>query len=118
MLMSVKTLKPIAPQPGRPLYITARDAVREAIDTGIFTPGEQMPSTKELSSQLSVSLVTAHRALQELVTTGVLSRCSSARVVTTPTWGSRALKLSRQFSRTRSKEAQRAISGPRPAARW
>jgi len=72
--MSVKTLKPIAPQPGRPLYITARDAVREAIDVGIFTPGEQMPSTKELSSQLSVSLVTAHRALQELVTTGVLSR--------------------------------------------
>lgn len=72
--MAVKTLKPIAPQPGRPLYITARDAVREAIDRGIFTPGEQMPSTKELSSQLAVSLVTAHRALQELVSTGVLSR--------------------------------------------
>ncbi len=33
-----------------------------------------MPSTKELSCQLAVSLVTAHRALQELVSTGVLSR--------------------------------------------
>lgn len=72
--MSVKTLKPIAPQPGRPLYLTARDAVREAIDNGVFPPGEQMPSTKELSEQLSVSLVTAHRALQELVSNGVLSR--------------------------------------------
>jgi LacI family transcriptional regulator len=69
-----KTLKAIDPQPGRPLYITARDAVRDAIDSGIFTPGEQMPSTKELSEQLSVSLVTAHRALQELVNSGVLQR--------------------------------------------
>jgi DNA-binding LacI/PurR family transcriptional regulator len=69
-----KALKAIVPQPGRPLYITARDAVREAIDQGVFTPGEQMPSTKELSEQLAVSLVTAHRALQELVNNGVLQR--------------------------------------------
>ena len=69
-----KALKAIVPQPGRPLYITARDAVREAIDEGVFTPGEQMPSTKELSEQLAVSLVTAHRALQELVNSGVLQR--------------------------------------------
>lgn len=33
-----------------------------------------MPSTKELSEQLSVSLVTTHRALQELVMGGVLQR--------------------------------------------
>ncbi len=69
-----KVLKAIVPQAGRPLYITARDAVREAIDEGVFTPGEQMPSTKELSEQLAVSLVTAHRALQELVNGGVLQR--------------------------------------------
>ncbi|MCS7034905.1 MAG: GntR family transcriptional regulator [Phycisphaerae bacterium] len=72
--MPAKSLKPISPQPGRPLYLTARDAVREAIDNGVFSPGEQMPSTKELSEQLCISLVTAHRALQELVSNGVLSR--------------------------------------------
>lgn len=33
-----------------------------------------MPSTKELSEQMGVSLVTAHRALQELVACGVLQR--------------------------------------------
>lgn len=69
-----KGLKAVEPQPGRPLYLTARDAVREAIDAGVFVPGEQMPSTKQLSEQLSVSLVTAHRALQELVGSGVLQR--------------------------------------------
>ena len=44
------------------------------VEGGVFVPGEQMPSTKELSEQLDVSLVTAHRALQELVAAGVLER--------------------------------------------
>ena len=73
-MASVRELKAVAPQPGRPLYLTVRDVVREAIDSGVFSPGEQMPSTKELSEQMEVSLVTTHRALQELVASGVLQR--------------------------------------------
>lgn len=73
-MATLHKLKPVKPQPGRSLYLAVRDAVREAIDAGIFQPGEQMPSTKELSDQLEVSLVTTHRALQELVTSGVLQR--------------------------------------------
>ena len=69
-----KVLKAVKPQPGRPLYSTVRDVLRDAIDRGVFVPGQQMPSTKDLSEQLDVSLVTAHRALQELVTAGVLQR--------------------------------------------
>src|SRR5918993_5805854 len=69
-----KVLKAVKPQPGRPLYSTVRDVLRDAIDRGVFVPGQQMPSTKDLSEQLGVSLVTAHRALQELVTAGVLQR--------------------------------------------
>lgn len=67
-------LRRVAAQPGRPLYLTVRDAVRSAIDAGAFSPGEQMPSTKELSEEMAVSLVTMHRALQELVASGVLRR--------------------------------------------
>lgn len=73
-MASINELKAVAPQPGRPLYLTVRDAVREAIDGGVFQPGAQMPSTKELSERLEVSLVTTHRALQELVASGVLQR--------------------------------------------
>lgn len=65
---------PVVPESGRPLYASVRDSLRSAIDNGVFKPGEQMPSTKELSEQMSVSLVTAHRALQELVSVGVLQR--------------------------------------------
>src|SRR5688500_14528637 len=74
MHMSNNGLKPVVAQPGQPLYQTVKQTVREAIDSGVFRPGQQMPSTKELSQQLSVSLVTAHRALQELVLAGVLQR--------------------------------------------
>src|SRR5688500_15716122 len=73
-MAAAKVLKAVKPQPGRPLYSTVRDVLRDAIDRGVFVPGQQMPSTKDLSEQLAVSLVTAHRALQELVTAGVLQR--------------------------------------------
>ncbi|QDU72990.1 GntR family transcriptional regulator [Mucisphaera calidilacus] len=67
-------LKPVKPQQGRPLYETVKEAVIAAIDAGVFRAGERIPSTKELSQQLSVSLVTAHRALQDLVSIGILDR--------------------------------------------
>lgn len=67
-------LPPVDAEPGRPLYTVVQKAVRQAIDSGIFNPGDQLPSTKELSKQLDVSLVTVHRALQELVASGVLRR--------------------------------------------
>lgn len=67
-------LKPVSPQSGRPLHEVVIDALNNAIDAGLFPPGKQLPNTKELSRQLSVSLVTTHKALQELVVTGVLDR--------------------------------------------
>ncbi|MEL7485403.1 MAG: GntR family transcriptional regulator [Planctomycetota bacterium] len=68
------TLQPVRGEPGRPLYELVRDAVRDAIDKGQFNPGDRLPSTKVLSQTLEVSLVTVHRALQELVAAGVLRR--------------------------------------------
>lgn len=67
-------LKPVVAQEGETLYRAAKGALRCAIDSGVLKPGEQLPSTKLLSAQMRVSLVTAHRALLELVTAGVLQR--------------------------------------------
>ncbi len=67
-------LGPIVPRPGVPLYKDVRDAMVDAIRAGIFHPGDRIPTTKQLSKQLSVSLVTAHRAMQELVASGYLER--------------------------------------------
>ena len=72
--LSMRALKAVKSQPGRPLYLTVRDAVCQAIEAGVFQPGRRMPSTKCLSEQMNVSLVTAHRALHGLVASGVLQR--------------------------------------------
>jgi DNA-binding LacI/PurR family transcriptional regulator len=74
MAREPKGIQPVNPQPGRPLYVVVKEAILRAIEDGTFGEGEQMPSTQDLSKQLQVSLVTAHRALQELVTSGVLQR--------------------------------------------
>lgn len=67
-------LKPIAAKPGEPLYVTVREVMRGHVNEGLFVPGQQLPSTKQLSESLDVSLVTVHRALRELVAGGVLRR--------------------------------------------
>ena len=66
--------KPVSTEPGRLMYQVVKDAVKASVDGGRFSPGQQLPSTKALSEQLRVSLVTVHRALQELVAGGVLRR--------------------------------------------
>lgn len=67
-------LAAVTSRPGRPLYESVKDALVAAIERGHFTPNHRLPSTKELSEQMSVSLVTAHRALQELEAAGIVER--------------------------------------------
>jgi DNA-binding LacI/PurR family transcriptional regulator len=61
-------------EPGRPLYESVTARLRQAIAEGHFKPGDRMPSTKQLSVEMHVSLVTAHRALQDLRELGLLER--------------------------------------------
>lgn len=70
----IESLKPVDSTDGAPLYLAVRDAVHGAIERGDLEPGQRLPSTKVISERLGVSLVTAHRALNELVTSGVLRR--------------------------------------------
>lgn len=58
----------------QPLYLTVSNVMREAIDSGQFLPGQRLPSTKDLAAELNVSLVTAHRAMRELVRSGAVHR--------------------------------------------
>ncbi len=72
--MTYPGLKPIKNKAGSPLYVSVKDAMLDAIRAGHFTPGQRLPSTKELSETLAVSLVTTHRAMQELEARGVVDR--------------------------------------------
>ncbi len=57
-----------------PKYLQAREILIEAIRAGRLQPGAKLPSTKEFSAIVDVSLITAHKALEGLVESGWLRR--------------------------------------------
>ncbi|MEL7240093.1 MAG: GntR family transcriptional regulator [Planctomycetota bacterium] len=78
---------PLVAEGGKPLYVSAKNVIRRAIDEGRFTADEKMPSTQQLADELDVSLVTAHRAMQELVSGGVLRRMQGRGTFVNPVAG-------------------------------
>lgn len=50
----------------RPIYAQVCDGFREEIVAGILQPGEQLPSVRELATQLAINPNTIHRSYREL----------------------------------------------------
>ena len=56
----------------RPLTSQVADGVRQAVVSGVFAQGDQVPSTRKLSRMLGVSEIVARAALRRLTKEGVL----------------------------------------------
>jgi GntR family transcriptional regulator len=56
----------VDPSSGLPVYLQIVDQVRRAVAIGVLKPDEQLPSVKQLSSDLVVNPATVSRALREL----------------------------------------------------
>ncbi len=63
-----------AAAPDTPLYRKVKAFVLDRIAAGDWSEGDQVPSENELTRELEVSRMTAHRALRELTAEGVLRR--------------------------------------------
>ncbi len=50
----------------RPIYAQVCDGFREEIVAGILRPGDQLPSVRELATQLAINPNTSHRSYREL----------------------------------------------------
>jgi DNA-binding LacI/PurR family transcriptional regulator len=57
-----------------PKYLQTQRILIDAIRAGSLPPGCKLPSTKEISSLVDVSLITAHKALERMVESGWLRR--------------------------------------------
>ena len=57
-----------------PKYLVLHEAFLDAIESGIWKPGERLPSEADIADTLPVSLGTVQRALQTLVEHGVVTR--------------------------------------------
>lgn len=67
----VRALGPWQNRPG-PLYRRVADALSDAILSGRLSPGDKLPSHRELSSELGLSRSTAVRVYEEMRTSGLL----------------------------------------------
>lgn len=56
----------VDPGNGLPVYLQIVDQVRRAVAIGVLKPGEQLPTVKQIASDLVVNPATVSRALREL----------------------------------------------------
>jgi len=61
-----------------PLYIQVQETLKEMIEDVEFGPGERIPAERELSGMLGVSRMTVRRAVENLITFGLLERRSTS----------------------------------------
>ena len=67
----------------RSIYGQIIDKIKSRIVTGIYPPGEKLPSVRDLAEEAGVNPNTMQRALSELERTGVIySQRTSGRFVT------------------------------------
>lgn len=55
-----------------PLWRQIRQEIQAKIDSGIWKPGDKLPTTKELAEQYETSGVTVRKAVDILIEAGVL----------------------------------------------
>ena len=56
----------IDPGNGFPVYLQIVDQVRRAVAIGVLKPGEQLPTVKQIASDIVVNPATVSRAIREL----------------------------------------------------
>src|ERR1700730_16725478 len=78
--------------------------IRERIRSGDLAPGDPLPSTRDLATDLKVSRNTAVYAYERLISEGYLESASRARVFVSP-----SITMPREPKRT---TAQRKVEAP------
>ena len=67
----------------RPVYKQLIEQTEQAIVSGIFSPGERLPSVRDLAAEAGVNPNTMQRALAEMERSGILySQRTSGRFIT------------------------------------
>lgn len=67
----------------RPIYLQLMEEIMLRVVTGVYGPGEKLPSVRELAAEAEVNPNTMQRALAELEATGMINaQRTSGRYVT------------------------------------
>ena len=63
----------VDPKSSTPLYVQIKEQMRLAVASGAIKPGEQVPTVRDLATQLRINLNTVARAYRELQSEGLLT---------------------------------------------
>jgi GntR family transcriptional regulator len=106
-----KTLRPLDPGGALPLYQQLQRALREAIDSRVLGPEDALPAERDLATELSVSRMTVRKALDGLVSEGLLvRRQGSGNFVTT--------RVEKNFAKLTSFSEDMRARGRTPRSVW
>jgi GntR family transcriptional regulator len=94
-----------------PLYLQLAQTLAQAIRDGLYQADEALPSERVLSESLSLSRVTARRAIDQLVEQGLVVRRQGSGNYIAP-------KLVQPLSRLTSFSEELHQRGYRPSSRW
>ena len=81
--------------PGRPAYQRLAEAIRESILGGRFRPGERLPPTRVLASNLSLARNTVLEAYEQLIAEGYLAARHGSGTYVAPDLPDRAFRAER-----------------------
>lgn len=90
-----------------PVYARIQQQIRQGIASGLYAPGDRIPSEPELAAGFDTTRATVARALQELVFDGTITRRAGSGSFVAP----RSPSVTLDSRRLRSFEEQAAESG-------
>ncbi|HEY7124639.1 MAG TPA: GntR family transcriptional regulator [Ktedonobacterales bacterium] len=63
----------VNPRSGVPLYVQLIEQIKHALEVGVLQPGDQLPTVRELSTQLTIAPNTIVKAYDELARMGLIT---------------------------------------------
>lgn len=94
-----------------PLYMRLAEAIRQAIGGGLLRQGSALPPERELATELAISRITVRKALDCLVSEGLLVRRQGAGTFVTS-------RVEKQFAKLSSFTEDMAARGWQASTRW
>jgi GntR family transcriptional regulator len=62
----------LSPQNPDPMYKQVTDQIKDAVAAGVLQPEEKLPSIREMSKELKISMITTKRAYADLESEGYI----------------------------------------------
>jgi GntR family transcriptional regulator len=94
-----------------PLYLQLQRSLREAIQHKVLTPDDALPAEREMAEDFSVSRITVRKALEGLVSEGLLTRRQGAGTFV-------AARVEKNFSKLTCFTEDMVSRGRAPHSEW